>query len=75
MLPWEFSPVVLATVVLALVLYSRGLARMSAPISHSPATAFYCRVFLILGLRAGNLVVHGEEEARSWPRMRPCIED
>ncbi len=46
-LPWEFSPTVLVTVALAVALYSRGAARMSAPVSRSRAAAFYLGLFLI----------------------------
>lgn len=47
LLPWEFSPTVLVTIALAVVLYSRGGARMVSPVSLSRRIAFYLGLFLI----------------------------
>lgn len=46
-LPWEFSPTVLVTIVLAAVLYGRGLQQMAPAVSRSRIAAFYLGLVLI----------------------------
>ena len=46
-LPWEFSPTVLATVVIVVTLYARGTRQAVAPISRSRHLMFYLGIFLI----------------------------
>ncbi len=46
-LPWEFSPVVLATVVIVVTLYARGASRAAGPIARSRHLMFYLGILLI----------------------------
>lgn len=46
-LPWEFSPVVLATVVIVVTLYARGASRAAGPIARSRYLMFYLGILLI----------------------------
>jgi len=46
-LPWEFSPVVLATVVIVVTLYARGASRAVGPIARSRYLMFYLGILLI----------------------------
>jgi putative membrane protein len=47
LLPWEFSPTVLATIALAVMLYYRGSARTLSPISGARRTMFHLGLLVI----------------------------
>lgn len=49
LLPWEFSPTVLVTTVLAVTLYALGSARAAPAVPHRRRIAFYLGLLLIYG--------------------------
>lgn len=49
LLPWEFSPTVLAAIALAVTLYNRGAARAMPPVSSGRRIMFHLGLFLIYG--------------------------